>query len=790
MITRSKMRRQLYMGGGLASIRRQKYGLGSWVKERVRKLIPNELADVAVKAAPLVAPFQPGIAAMMRGLGRFDQRGSLSDALKQGVGTYVAGDVARGALNTQALGSTGESRIMDAISERLPEGVRETGGRIKDRFTEAGKNILGQGTPGTAGTGTGKAARGLTDFAKEQLLFGTVTGGLTYMYEKFLAEEPEQQPGETYGEFLARRKRNVAQKMRAYKDNYLAFDKDWSSMTDEQKDEQINKEVSDLDVQDPNMNQGGRVGYQSGGISMANTLAQNIAANQAQAARVNQMIQQAQAKLPGAAQAPSGITTIPTAAPQAMAAPTAAPQAMAAPTASPQAMAARQAMMPPGIMGAAPMQDPALKKYGIKQADFDKMTSRQKDDLFAKIDYADQYGAEPMTQSMILQERGIDSNKYITGTNVNPNTGRVTPVYDRLGLTEAMLRSDINELYGDWKGHGKTITGQETFQDLLDLDKYYQQNYTMPAYKGSTTGTTGTNPYTDADARLSPSEMVKLAIRAAEGKPSYYNQGGRVGLAFGTPEEGIKSLDAGATNITYEGNEGPKAPQEEQQMAGMMDRIASDFEAEHGYDISLATPDMREEFIQKWKEENFYDDFSRGPVLPSPEDPINPFAPKPTGPALPDKMMAAKGGRIGYDDGGVASMRQKLFDMGYDWIEDADDVTVRQIYDSEMGTWTDSSVWRPGSAKGGRIKYRMGTGPAGLPGIPRQAPDGMEFDMRQNGGFQGLGAKEGKDDVPAMLAKNEFVFTADAVRGAGDGDIELGAQRMYDTMKNLERRMA
>ena len=93
-------------------------------------------------------------------------------------------------------------------------------------------------------------------------------------------------------------------------------------------------------------------------------------------------------------------------------------------------------------------------------------------------------------------------------------------------------------------------------------------------------------------------------------------------------------------------------------------------------------------------------------------------------------------------------------------------------------------------AKGGRIGQMYGTGPQGLPGIPRMAPDGMEFDMRQNGGFQPLGAKEKKDDVPAMLAKNEFVFTADAVRGAGNGDIELGAQRMYDIMKNLERRMA
>ena len=70
------------------------------------------------------------------------------------------------------------------------------------------------------------------------------------------------------------------------------------------------------------------------------------------------------------------------------------------------------------------------------------------------------------------------------------------------------------------------------------------------------------------------------------------------------------------------------------------------------------------------------------------------------------------------------------------------------------------------------------------------APDGLEYDMSQNGGFQPLGAQEGKDDVKANLAKNEFVFTADAVRAAGDGDIELGAQKMYDTMKKLESRVA
>ena len=55
----------------------------------------------------------------------------------------------------------------------------------------------------------------------------------------------------------------------------------------------------------------------------------------------------------------------------------------------------------------------------------------------------------------------------------------------------------------------------------------------------------------------------------------------------------------------------------------------------------------------------------------------------------------------------------------------------------------------------------------------------------------GLSPKDAEkaDDVPAMLSKNEFVMTADAVRGAGNGSIEKGGQKMYDTMKNLERRV-
>jgi hypothetical protein len=64
---------------------------------------------------------------------------------------------------------------------------------------------------------------------------------------------------------------------------------------------------------------------------------------------------------------------------------------------------------------------------------------------------------------------------------------------------------------------------------------------------------------------------------------------------------------------------------------------------------------------------------------------------------------------------------------------------------------------------------------------------GMEKDYRAEGGFVPLGGEEKADDVPARLSKNEFVFTADAVRNAGGGDIDAGAEVMENMMNNLEQ---
>jgi hypothetical protein len=100
-----------------------------------------------------------------------------------------------------------------------------------------------------------------------------------------------------------------------------------------------------------------------------------------------------------------------------------------------------------------------------------------------------------------------------------------------------------------------------------------------------------------------------------------------------------------------------------------------------------------------------------------------------------------------------------------------------------------------GYADGGRIGYAFGDKvemAAGIEGLPINVnPKGVkELDLRETGGFiPPVGVKEKADDIPAMLSNNEFVFTADAVKAAGGGSVDKGAQIMYDTMKKLESKV-
>ena len=87
-----------------------------------------------------------------------------------------------------------------------------------------------------------------------------------------------------------------------------------------------------------------------------------------------------------------------------------------------------------------------------------------------------------------------------------------------------------------------------------------------------------------------------------------------------------------------------------------------------------------------------------------------------------------------------------------------------------------------------RLMQMLRRQPAAMGGIMNLKMGGtpVEMDLRAKGGFVPIGKKERADDVPARLSKNEFVFTAKAVRNAGGGDIREGAKRMYNLMNRLE----
>ena len=130
------------------------------------------------------------------------------------------------------------------------------------------------------------------------------------------------------------------------------------------------------------------------------------------------------------------------------------------------------------------------------------------------------------------------------------------------------------------------------------------------------------------------------------------------------------------------------------------------------------------------------------------------------------KFNFATGGRVGYQMGGGTKppsmpmnpdmLAMALYGRSYDQLT----YTQKSAIDDMLATK---------KAEGGIMNL-----------------GGLEMDLRAKGGFVPIGRKEKADDVPARLSKNEFVMTANAVRGAGKGDVRKGAKRMYNLMRQYE----
>lgn len=341
-----------------------------------------------------------------------------------------------------------------------------------------------------------------------------------------------------------------------------------------------------------------------------------------------------------------------------------------------------------------------------------------------------------------------------------------------------------------------------------------------------------------------------------------------------------------APSIKYRGDEGPKSPQQ------IADALLREEYEKYVYDLLEQRPDAIPMSFEEFRR-MVMNEQARGPVLPEdPTKPVNPFGPKPTGPVLPDRQMAAYGGIMGLDGRkqyGIGSFFQEkimdplkknpivtatlaalganYFDIipgsksskGYlDFIIDPvtnvitkkrgkgdNEYTIGEKITESLsknivpalggiaaGLFSKNNQDTPGvpsdntalqladlkkAANLATQKQGLAAGLNFLPAVSARqfSPEemaieyaktakaanggrigmaeggimdlgGLEKDYRNTGGFVEIGAKEKADDVPARLSVNEFVFTADAVRNAGGGDIDEGAKVMERVMKHLE----
>ena len=160
-------------------------------------------------------------------------------------------------------------------------------------------------------------------------------------------------------------------------------------------------------------------------------------------------------------------------------------------------------------------------------------------------------------------------------------------------------------------------------------------------------------------------------------------------------------------------------------------------------------------------------------------------------PRILGTQFAADGGRIGYKEGTIESgamMSEKEMKKlaksplykGFKKMYGIDPSMAKDnpAYDEKFKAFEE--LFKKGFQEGGDVE------PVAKKTMPLLDMGGQEMDLRAEGGFVPIGRMEKAGDVPARLSKNEFVFTAEAVRNAGDGDVDKGAEVMYNMMKNLE----
>ena len=829
-ISRSLMNRQLRASGGIMDVTpRENFGLGSSLKKFVRKIIPNEVAEIATKAAPFVAPFNPALAGVMSGIGTFDQTGSIGSGLKAGAMNYGGGQLARYAGGAGFQGNPfGDGGAFTGGLQGFKGGFSSPIGTE----TGLGKFFSNQGTQSVQGVGDNtilpkpKPTNLLSDTATE-----TITGSpnqmtITESIQKILS--PNTTMTEKGGEALNLLKRGTKAAFTksdgkggtmidkaaimgavAFAGSYaeaLALAGDAGvEITEEAYDEARKAEKKEeyagyLENFFAGKKDGGRIGYEGG-------------ANELIMEKLTEDIM---------------------------------------PDTSTEDM----------IMI---MTDDGPKM--IKRSDYEAMPGMFRDTTTSL--YGDAARGRPVPEfangGRIGYEQG--ANEYITKRErQNPMAGLgllggIDPTIDESGqnilivMTEngpqAMTESEFNEQMGVNNGTGPIVIDMMNFGDekkprIIDLGKDMKKDGGRINRRfGSPEEGEGDGLMemlsVEVDAGGDDQEDMKMAgitFSSAEksylfrklggaggsdrsftmpqlyrvlGNPDKYaadaavlkeiaimglgkKDGGRIGLKDGTDKSMLeKFLNS---KLVQEGRYGlseflmndpilfgtpDKFKDGKNNKRGTFKRDSSEYDKlspeKQAYIEAFLNSDEDNLFLkpgkisfpinERMREHNKNYDEQQTISEYFPDSKINmKFA---------NYENRAQGGRIGFKNGTGASNRVAQLILERDYLLSKDE-DVSYI-DLEL-----ESLGYKMKAEGGIMEAKVPTGQM------RENNAGVaERDYRQTGGFVPVGIKERADDVPAMLSKNEFVMTADAVRGIGNGSVEEGSKKLYNTMKQAEQ---
>jgi len=655
------MNRQLYGVGSLVG--REKFGLGSSLKKFARKIIPNEVADIAVKAAPFVAPFNPALGGAMAGLGSFDQTGSISRGVKSGLMTYGLG-----------------------------QGARYLGG--------AGF----QSNPFTSGGAFTRS--GFTSGFSSPL--GTETG-----IGKFLDKRKAAQLGQT--------QKIEAIEVPQYEELFAPKTADVSGVVSK-VDPSLLKTSTEATTSSAFKESLGKI--TSGDFTQMGEGLKELGGKGLKAVFTN--------PVPGS----------------------------------------------PGETQIDKLAVGATIAGGVSYLDAKKLAKEA--ELVGDVD--------EYTEEMYEADKARYSKYY---------ADIITP--EAFGLKEG---GRVKYSSGSTPFGVPSITLDEKEENGLDVEAL---NETLRKYPNAV------NELTDFEPGIfEPSEPTDQGPYPMDDKTQEEKE---EEMLYELEQELNSKADGGRIGF-FEGSDDPSSTRfSPQRRSGIkqIDPLKSDLDEIKGGGGGiggLLSPFTRAEksFLFKtlakqggsdrtFTMPQLYKIFKNPGKFKKDESALKAF--------LKIKMGKKEGGRIGFaggseDETGQEKMFREMKNAKVQaaiklaaekniGIGKAMSITNSDDFNLKTGEYEgfDETIKRMLNMKayGGRAELAMGSE------VPVRNNQGgiTELDYRNTGGFVPVGIKEKADDVPAMLSKNEFVMTADAVRGIGNGDVETGAQKLYNIMKQAEK---